>query len=766
MIRYIKLLRNIGVFDSVSISRKLERVVLIYAENSSGKSTLAEILRSLEIEEPSLILKKHRFESEHTPHVILECDGIPDTVMFQEGDWGSKRPPVRVFDEAFVASNVYSGLDVAPGHRQKLHNFVLGKPGVDLSRRKDDLAQSIEQYNHDIKEAERSIPEESRHGFSMDDFCNLQDVPDVDAEIKTTQAELDAVIDADTILQTPAFEEICIPEFDQSAIRLILQLNLDDLNTEAAASVAAHIESLGDGGESWVSQGMKYIHDDAKTCPFCRQSAAGISLLAHYQAYFSEAYDKLKRDIGITLNGVLGTHSENSRMSFVEMVGANKDRGHVWAKHCDVQMPEIDIETIIANWKSALDLIVEKLREKQDAPLECLPWDDNLLEPYEHCRQQIVNINSTLDGYNDKIMETKESARLATVDSIKKKMSRFKAIQKQHSPAISAECNKYLQAKVDKASAEDKKRQVTQQLKQYRTKVFPELQDGVNDYLSRFGARFTLIDFKPVNIRTGSTCNYGVRIKSTSINTARSESPDDPSIGETLSTGDRNTLALAFFLSSLAGDENLSNTTVVVDDPVSSLDENRTTATVQELLDMAKSAGQMIVLSHRKAFLGDIWRNVAREECLPLSMVHSDHGSTICVWDVGKELNGEQSRRQRLLEKYAKDKTGSPREVVNAIRPYLEAFLEASCASHYNASMQISSFLNECVPKCGTTDEILGENTISELQKILEYANPRMHDTSHRPERGNIVGDELRTYVRRTLGITKPSVGGSSYSAD
>ena len=760
MIRSIKLLRNIGVFDSASVSSKLKRIVLIYAENSSGKSTLAEILRSLEVGDPSLILKKHRFESEHKPHIILECDGVSGPVTFREGGWEPGRPPVRVFDEAFIDGNVYSGLDVEPRHRQKLHNFVLGKPGADLSRRKDDLANDIERHNQDIRESEGSVPAESRHGFSMDDFCSLQDVPDVDAEIKATQAELDAAADADTILLTPEFEEICIPEFDQDKIRLTLQRNLDDLNAEAAAGVAAHIGSLGSGGESWISQGMKYVHDDSKTCPFCRQSVAGVSLLAHYQAYFSEAYDQLKRDTSAALDETLGTHSEDSRMSFMKTVGENKDRGRVWAKYCGVQMPEIDIETIVAKWKSALDLTVDALGKKKDAPLECLPWNDSLLEPYERCRRQIAGINSTLDGHNAKIARTKESARSATMDSIERKMSRLRATKMRHSPEIGARCDKYLQAKADKADAEGEKRQVTKMLDQYRTKVFPELQGGVNGYLGRFGARFELVDLRPVNMRAKSTCNYGVRIDSTSIGTAKTRPTNDPSIGETLSTGDRNTLALAFFLSSLAGDENLSDTTVVVDDPVSSLDENRTTATAQELLDVANNAGQLIVLSHRKEFLGKLWKNVPSGECLPLSMVHSDHGSAIRDWDVGEELNGEQSRRQRLLEKYAKDKTGSPLEIAGKIRPYLEAFLEASCASHYNASMQVGSFLRNCMPKCGTPDEILGEGAIRELQKILEYANPLMHDTSRNPGSGDISGDELRAYVRRTLDITKPSIGG------
>ena len=145
-----------------------------------------------------------------------------------------------------------------------------------------------------------------------------------------------------------------------------------------------------------------------------------------------------------------------------------------------------------------------------------------------------------------------------------------------------------------------------------------------------------------------------MRVDSASIGTSKPRSDDIPTIGVTLSTSDRNTLALAFFLSSLDADEDLPKTTVVIDDPVSSFDDNRSLSTVQALRKLFKRTGQLIILSHKASFLDKIWRRIDHEECLPLSIVHDGTGSNICDWVIGQESNAEQARRRSLLETYAK----------------------------------------------------------------------------------------------------------------
>lgn len=107
-----------------------------------------------------------------------------------------------------------------------------------------------------------------------------------------------------------------------------------------------------------------------------------------------------------------------------------------------------------------------------------------------------------------------------------------------------------------------------------------------------------------MNTRGDSSCNYNVLINNIEVPIT---AEIGPSFKNTLSTGDRNTLALAFFFTSLDQDQNLNNKIVVIDDPMTSLDEHRTLATIHEMNDLAKRVNQMIVMSHSKPFLCQLW---------------------------------------------------------------------------------------------------------------------------------------------------------------
>src|SRR5712692_12040588 len=111
MINRLRLLRNIGSFDSVAEGANipLARLTLVYAENGRGKTTLAAILRSLATGDPIPIAERRRLAAQHPPHVVLDCDGGPPTAMFQNNAWNRTPPNLVVFDDLLVDQNVYSG---------------------------------------------------------------------------------------------------------------------------------------------------------------------------------------------------------------------------------------------------------------------------------------------------------------------------------------------------------------------------------------------------------------------------------------------------------------------------------------------------------------------------------------------------------------------------------------------------------------------------------------------------------------------------------
>ena len=182
MIRRIRLLRNIGQFDSVDSAANivLGRLVVIYAENGRGKTTLAAILRSLASSDPLPITERRRLASAHPPRVVLDCDGGPPDAIFRNGAWNRTIPRLALFDDAFVDANIHSGLAVDARHRQNLHELVLGAQGVTLSRQLQQLVSRIEQHNSAIRDKGLAIPASKLQGLTVDDFCALPELRGLD----------------------------------------------------------------------------------------------------------------------------------------------------------------------------------------------------------------------------------------------------------------------------------------------------------------------------------------------------------------------------------------------------------------------------------------------------------------------------------------------------------------------------------------------------------------------------------------------------------
>ncbi|WP_457155942.1 AAA family ATPase, partial [Mesorhizobium sp. P5_C1] len=158
--------------------------------------------------------------------------------------------------------------------------------------------------------------------------------------------------------------------------------------------------------------------------------------------------------------------------------------------------------------------------------------------------------------------------------------------------------------KAAKKVTEANRAKAREDLDRYRQTIFPTYETSINDYLRRFNAGFRIAQFSSVNNRAGSSASYSVVINQQHVDISAGHGP---SFRNTLSAGDRNTLALAFFFASLEQDANLAKTVVIIDDPMTSLDENRSLTTKQELRRLYSRVAQVVVLSHSKPFLCSLW---------------------------------------------------------------------------------------------------------------------------------------------------------------
>jgi wobble nucleotide-excising tRNase len=314
----------------------------------------------------------------------------------------------------------------------------------------------------------------------------------------------------------------------------------------------------------------------------------------------------------------------------------------------------------------------------------------------------------------------------------------------------------YLAEKEAKVRTEQERAEARSALDEYRTSAFPASQTAINVYLRRFNAGFRLDSVTSTSTRGGPACTYNVVINDIPVSVGGgTPSEGEPSFRNTLSSGDRNTLTLAFFFASLDQDPNLGNAVVVIDDPISSLDDHRSLTTVQEVRRLSERAGQVIVLSHDKRFLCRIWSGSNPTARVALEIARDGAGSTLRPWNVDQDSVTEHDRRHARLREYVVSGDGDQREVAKSIRPHLEAFLRVARPEHFPPGTLLGPFLGLCRQRVGQGDEVLNAATTRELGELVEYANRFHHDTNPAWETEAINDEELRNFVERALAFAR-----------
>ncbi|MCY3003117.1 MAG: AAA family ATPase [Planctomycetota bacterium] len=766
MINRVQLVRNIGRFDSVAVPPQLSlaRLTLIYAENGRGKTTLAAILRSLASGDPLPITERRRLSATNTPHVVLECDGGPPNAMFQAGAWNRSLPNIAVFDDIFVDENVCSGLSIDAEHRRGLHELILGARGVELNRALQDLVARIEVHNTALRTRANAIPTQARGPFTVEDYCALTERPDIATEIRDTERRLSAAQEQEAIRTARQFDTLTVPTFDVRALESLLARDLAGLDQSVVARVQAHLATLGPEGGTWVSTGMRLQdvraqHAASAACPFCDQDITQAPILQHYRAYFGEGYRALTGEIASTIDGLARTHGGEVPAGFERSVRVLSESRQFWARFCDV--PEITLDTadLVSKWRDAREAILAALRAKQAAPLDPVSLSAAAREAiahFESSREAVLALNASLAASNAAIALVKEQATTADAVALRTDLARLNATRTRFDPAIRPLCVEYLREAAEKARSELARDTARADLDNYRSAIFPAYEAAINTHLQRFGAGFCLTSVVSTNTRGGSACTYSAVINNTPVPvTAADPAEGEPSFRSTLSAGDRNTLALAFFFASLEQAGSLADRIVVIDDPISSLDEHRALTTVQEMRRLLASVRQLIVLSHSKPFLCSLWVPASPTERAGFEIARDGTGSTIRAWDVNQDCVTEHDRRDASIREYVERGGTNSRSVAHSLRPHLEAFCRVAYPQHFQPGQLLGPFRSICEQRLGTPSQLLNAADVEELRRLTEYANRFHHDTNLACDTERINDQELADFARRTIAFTR-----------
>ncbi|NNE17987.1 MAG: AAA family ATPase, partial [Myxococcales bacterium] len=320
-------------------------------------------------------------------------------------------------------------------------------------------------------------------------------------------------------------------------------------------------------------------------------------------------------------------------------------------------------------------------------------------------------------------------------------------------------CKDYAEAKSLKASKEKEKEDARAALKEHRDRVFGTYQASINTFLVKFNADFRVEKLSPSDARGVPSSSYEFVVNKEHVGTAKPDDPE-PSFATVLSSGDRNTLALAFFFATLQERSSLDDAIVVIDDPASSLDDGRAFATVQEIRALVGRADQVVVLAHARPILCQLWERADKDTTATIE-IRNETGvadaSTLVAWDAEAASVTEYDRLHSEVRGYAESSTGEAQRIAVTLRPVLECFLRVAYVEEFPPGRSLGDFLGIAKQRAQDGPAIMSEADIGELDNLREYANQFHHNTSKNWQENlsNVNETQLKGYANRVVGFTR-----------
>jgi len=759
VLKAIRVIKNVGRFsETVGNDLPFGRLTLVYAGNGKGKSTIAAILRSLGSGDPKSILERHRLGSDERPHVVVD---LGEHAVFADDEWSKLEPKIRVFDDQFVDINVHSGLAVEPGHRKNLHTWIIGARGVELSRRLEQLVDAGKTHNSRLDRLRGQIPTAALGGMRIDEFLALTPLPEADQVVKRIEKRLAGFANRDKVARVAALEELAVPDITRSEIESLLGAGLQTVDTAALAHVAEHFSALGAGSERWVSDGIAMLGDEgldrATTCPFCGQSLSGAALLHHYRSYFDEEYRALKTRIHDALLSHDGLLRADVVAEFERQARVAVERRGFWSQFGSLPELSLDTKPIADAWMVVHSAVDRQLRDKQNRPLDRMPLSTQTREGLEELaqrREEIRKINEQIASINTHVEVMRSQILSGDRDELELQLKTTKRQMARYSPEIVDICDAILSEQRSKADTEEKREAVRNEFLEQRKAAFDDFGLALNKYLILFNAEFRVKELTFTNPGGAPSSAYQLIVNNSNVPLAVAESDAGEVLSDfrnTLSSGDRRTLALAMYFAGTEREAGEHHLVAVIDDPTASLDAHRSLATAQAIVELAQHTEQVIVLSHSQEFMGQLFRVKRGLPCAQLQIGDRGDNSRLEGWNVAAALQEMHDLRHQRFQAFLDDGDDDLLGLAQCIRPHLEAFLNVATPADFVPGEMIGRFITKCLDRLQAENPILDAARIEELRNINEYSSQFHHQGRGIWRPPTVSPTELRGYIRRTI---------------
>lgn len=753
MLHKIVSIKNVGRFKDYSASGdvSLKRITLFFGPNGRGKSTLCEVLRSLQADIPEIINGRHTLTSVDLPSIQLLTSAAMHT--FKNAAWTVPFTDVSIFDATFVCANVYSGENVSLDNKRNLYRVIVGERGVELAQEVDELDNSLRASAKRVTSTKATVERIKPKGVGLQDFLKLSPVDEVDTRVTDARKHVSTLEKSAEIKDKAILKALSIFELPNE-FRSVLATTLPDVSATASALVETHLAKHTNGATSdWLATGLTFVKDSG--CPFCGLPNLASELFAAYDTVFSAGFSELRAKV-ISLQSQLRLiNPDDIAMLVNETLRANLALAEYWRQFLKVELPDVDVSAFVNALRPIRTASCEMLDKKLSDPLQSVIPDaqfETTISTFNDAAANFKKYNDAITKANASIHAKKAEVDAASLAQHRDELTRLEIAQVRYGDDAINACDEYSTATTEREVLERRKKKAKSDLDEYSDAIFPKYQDCINKLLERFGAGFRIQN--AVRNYSGGTpsTSYHILIDDVAVDVGDNKSPiDRPSFRNTLSAGDKSALAFAFFVARIELDGSCRHKILVFDDPFTSQDRSRRACTQQVICKLAAEAAQVIVFSHDQAFLRSVWDGASnRNDCKPLQLRRMGKDTIITEWDIEHATKPIYLQQHALLREYVTDGKLKPEQVAKTIRPLMEEYLRLTFPDQFSSTEWLGDFIRKIRAADDSSILKTALGHLDEIEDINEFSKGFHHS-------GNIEIDdmELVSYCKRVLDLVE-----------
>ncbi|HDM8215407.1 AAA family ATPase [Vibrio brasiliensis] len=703
MLKRIKLIQGVGNYTQTRASGiELTDVTVVYGENRYGKSTLCDVIHSLAEDSPEFILNRKTIPNDPAKppkaEFLFSTAAGNVTSKFENEQWQVKAPDcskLYVFDHSFIHRNVITGQKQERPNSENMTSFILGESNTALYTALADMNRQLRDERRNLNNIEgqlnthavgsvaqyvaTALPPQTKEQLE----ASLGALETTKQQLSTTIQNIDSIKRRNVLAAvgtqvnfTPAIE----------SINAVLASSLQNVHQGSLDVLQNHMDSHVNNASTfkgWASQGLTQVQDD---CPFCGQELTDTArgLIAAYQQAFNAEFDRFNSQTRTTLNGLRQPFAVlNTREQLSQQHLANRQIFEMYVEPQITGNPALapltatleqkheailtSFDSVMARSQEATAFWLPRLEHKFATPYEqaeAVGFDQLLIAStaynqaiYEYW-EITEQINAVFNGYKNSLDVVQLNTQLTDINRQQAQVNiSLKRIN------LEPLCDSYRQKKAQVAALDTGYQTQKRQLDQSQSAYLDTYFDQINRLFRQLGSSNFEIIKTPNNRGQQVIYDLKVRFKGVDI-------PADK-INTVFSESDRRALALCIFLAkvmSLAPEEK-AKAILVMDDPVTSFDNERIALILNKLDELQRIVKQLVITTHYKGMASKAVKKFRR--CAKsVKLVHGVDTCSIEEVDIDDMMATEHDIAFDRIKAFVNRETNV--DILTSLRPFFE----------------------------------------------------------------------------------------------